>query len=400
MYGPLPAAAQWKASRTPANPSEEVLAVVEQHLVSQGGHSAASARKNVASKLEGRTLNLTAYRKKPPRKKTSSCQMLDPAVFAAPLKISRRSLKRKVAMAPPDLSLTATTSKQVALLTHEFDAHFHEMCSLAGCAQRPNNSACSDTKSRKSSTGGKGQSSSSNNSKSVVSPSASASGGRTKADMQAAVLARLPLFGARLTRLGKTQVLAIGKSGASAVAGPPGFAALVPCPTSVPSTAPAATSALALAAASADTPVTSPVLADSVPTGVNAVPASGATTPNQNSSALSGIVVGETRNAWTILSNDPERSDGTGTVHVVVKAGAKLALHIRESTFIIDGNAYVGRLSGQPLKQAEKRGETPKMTLDSSSKQQKTSTGNKKRPAIANTGTSLKSKSPKKGAVN
>ena len=292
---------------------------------------------------------------------------------------------RNIALAPRDLSLSATSSKHVALLAHEFDAHFHEMCNIAGCAQQTSNKTS-------------GRSSSSNNSKSAVPPCGSASGSRTTTERQAVVLAKLPLFGARLTRL------ETGHSAANAVvaivAVAPGDTASIPALAPAPSTALAVNSSLVVsadAAATANTPKSGPALATSARTPVDAAPASGSSNGQQflaserKSSDLSGVIVGETRNAWTIISDDPESNGGTGTLHVAVKAGAKFALHWRDSTFKIDGNVYVGRLSGQPLTPAEKRGET-QARPESSSKPKKAGAGIKKRPASAIAEASSKTK--------
>jgi RNase P/RNase MRP subunit p29 len=318
--------------------------------MAQGGHSAASARKNVASKLEGRTLQLAAFRKKPTRTKASSGSLLAAAAVAAPLSLSKRALKRMLAAAPPELFLAATTREQAALLTHEFDAYFAEACALAGCAHS-------------------GSSSNSSGRPAGAGSPIGAPGGRSKADRQAAVLAQAPLFGARLVRVEAGQ--------APATAAPAAAAAPVALTVETPEVSPPE-----------DLPATAAAPAAASGSGR---PTAG---PRQRRAALSGVVVGESRNAWTLRTDDPTEADGAGKLRLVVKAGATFALTWRGVAFTVRGSTYVGRLSGQPPPQAPERGEG--QATPSGRKRPRLKSSGKKRPASELSRAGMKFKVPKR----
>jgi RNase P/RNase MRP subunit p29 len=183
------------------------------------------------------------------------------------------------------------------------------------------------------------------------------------------VLAQAPLFGARLVRVEAGQ--------APATAAPAAAAAPVALTVETPEVSPPE-----------DLPATAAAPAAASGSGR---PTAG---PRQRRAALSGVVVGESRNAWTLRTDDPTEADGAGKLRLVVKAGATFALTWRGVAFTVRGSTYVGRLSGQPPPQAPERGEG--QATPSGRKRPRLKSSGKKRPASELSRAGMKFKVPKR----
>jgi len=130
-YAPLPPAATLEGR--PSGDGAAVLSLIEGHMMMHGGHSASSAKRNIGTKLEGRTLLLQdrvgAAKSKGSKRPRGELTRARPAVA---LRLSLRKLKQRV----DDAALLSTiTRAQAEQLTSAWATHCEATCGCSGGRQ-------------------------------------------------------------------------------------------------------------------------------------------------------------------------------------------------------------------------------------------------------------------------